>query len=439
MRLLILGLNYAPEPIGVGRYTAEFASWLRKRGHEVRIIAAPPYYPAWQVKAPYTARRYQLERRPEGTVLRCPLWVPTRPTALHRILHLLSFALSAFVPTLWQAVRWRPDLVWTVEPTAFNAPTALLAARLAGGKACMHVQDFELEAACRLCMRLSPRLARGARALYGWMLRRFDLVSTISRRMRWRLAALGVPLERLRLCPNWVDAGTIRPLATASPMRAALGLDARHVVVLYAGNMGEKQGVETLAALADRLAAEPSLRLVLCGDGVLRSWLESRTTGRANVVWLPVQPEERLNDLLNLADIHLIPQRPEAEQFALPSKLGGILASGRPVVAQATGGEVAAAARRCGIVVPPGDAAAMAQAIIDLARDPIRRRRLGRAARQLAENRFDATTILDSYSRQLERLAAGRRARPWQELLARSSAAVGAFLGMSWTVSVRRR
>jgi colanic acid biosynthesis glycosyl transferase WcaI len=288
-------------------------------------------------------------------------------------------------------------VVWTVEPTSLAAPAALLAARLSGAIACLHVQDLEIEAASELRMLRHSRLHRMVQAGYGWLLRRFDLVSTISERMSRRLAAHGVGEERLCLFPNWVDTGAILPLAEGSRLRAKLGFGADQLVVLYAGSMGEKQGLEELAAVVDRLAHRPAIRFVLCGAGAARSRLERLLARRPNVTLLPLQPRERLNDLLNLADIHILPQRAEAASFALPSRLGGMLASGRPVVAQTAGGEVARAARVGGVAVAPGEPASMARAILALGADDERRRRLGRAARRFAETHLDRELIIQRY------------------------------------------
>jgi colanic acid biosynthesis glycosyl transferase WcaI len=329
VKILILGLNFAPELTGTGRCTADFAAWLSGRGHEVRVITAPPYYPEWRISAGYAAWAWRREMVGTAQVLRCPIWLPRTATPLARVLHLLSFALSSVLPCLWQAARFRPDLVWAVEPTALAAPAALLAARLCGARACLHVQDLEVEAACGLGMVRRPRLQRMLRRGYGSLVRRFDLVSTICTRMHARLRRFGVAENRLCLFPNWVDTDAIRPLPTPSVLRRKLGLAEHHVVALYAGSMGEKQGLEVLADVAERLRAHPEIRLVLCGAGAARPRLERRLAGGANVIMLPLQPEARLNALLNVADIHLLPQRAEAEAFALPSKLAGILASGR--------------------------------------------------------------------------------------------------------------
>jgi colanic acid biosynthesis glycosyl transferase WcaI len=412
VKVLILGLNFAPELTGVGRYTADFAAWLSECGHEVRVITAPPYYPEWRVRPGYAAAAWRREAIGRVGVLRCPLWLPQAITTLTRIVHLLSFATSSLVPCLWQAARFRPDLIWAVEPTAFVAPTALLAARLCGGRACLHVQDLETEAVCRLGPVKARHLRRVLHGAYGWLVRRFDLVSTICVRMQERLRRFGVAEERLCLFPNWVDTEAIRPLAGPSMLRRQWGCADTQVIALYAGSMGDKQGLEVLADVAERLRAYPDTRLVLCGAGAARARLEGRLADCPNVILVPLQPEIRLNALLNAADIHLLPQRAEAETFALPSKLGGILASGRPLIAQAEGGELAAATRRCGILVAPGDAEGMAAAIIELAADPKRRRRLGEIARQLAEDHLDRESIMARYEQRLSWLVSSGAARP---------------------------
>jgi colanic acid biosynthesis glycosyl transferase WcaI len=384
---------------------------MSARGHQVRVITAPPYYPEWCVYAGHAAWKWRRETIGGAQVLRCPIWLPRAATPLARALHLLSFALSSFLPCLWQAARFRPDVIWTVERTACAAPTALVAARLCGARACLHVQDLEVEAACGLEMVRGPRLQGVLRGAYGLLVRRFDLVSTICMRMRARLRRFGVAETRLCLFPNWVDTDAIRPLGAPSMLRRQMGLGDEHLVALYAGSMGDKQGLEVLVDVAERLRDHPEIRMVLCGAGAARPRLERRLAGCANVIMLPLQPEVRLNALLNLADIHLIPQRAEAEAFALPSKLAGILASGRPPIAQAHGGELAAAARRCGVLTPPGDAAAMAAAILQLAADPARRRHLGEVARQLALEHLDRDAIVARYEQRLVWLVTSRAAR----------------------------
>ncbi|MEM9627726.1 MAG: WcaI family glycosyltransferase [Pseudomonadota bacterium] len=419
MKILILGLNFAPELIGVGKYTGEMAAWLAEQGHEVRVITAPPYYPAWKISDGYSTVRYREESFRQMSVLRCPLWVPKTPTTLRRILHLCSFALSSLAPAVWQGLTWRPDIVWTVEPTAFTAPNAWLAARVGDATACLHIQDLEVEAALGLRMLSRSWLIKVSAWAYGVLLRRFDHVSTISLQMREQLPSYGVQPKRCGIFHNWVDMERIRPLGMRSPYRTELGLDDDTVVALYSGNMGGKQGVDSLAEVARLCRDIDHLHFVFAGDGSLRDQVEASTRDLDNVTMMPLQPDERFNELLNLADIHLLPQRPHTASFALPSKFGGMLASARPAVIQAEEGELARVGRTCGLVVRPGETEAMAQAVRKLTLDTERRKELGEAARRYALAHLGKEHVLNRHVEQMH-AAIARRAnrRPrWQRFL----------------------
>jgi colanic acid biosynthesis glycosyl transferase WcaI len=273
------------------------------------------------------------------------------------------------------------------------------------------MQDFEVEAAFDLGLLATARgwHRRLALAAERVVLKSFARVSTISHRMEKRLRVKGVADERIVSFPNWVDTAEIHPLEGPNPYRDELALSPDSVVALYAGNFGEKQGVETLLDVARRLrdgdAMERRIVIVLCGDGAARHDIHRLAERLENVRVLPLQPKERFNQLLNLADIHLLPQRVGAADLVMPSKLGGMLASGRPVVAAAAAGtQVADEVVGRGIVVPPEDAAAMAAAVSRLARDPVERARLGAAARAYAVEAWDRERILLRFESQLEAL-----------------------------------
>lgn len=402
LRILVHGINYAPELTGIGKYTGELCEWLAQRGHAVRVITAPPYYPEWRVQPGYTGRFYRRERRNGVLVQRCPLWVPRRLTGMRRMAHLASFMASS-APLVAAACLWRPDVVLAVEPTLLCAPQAWLAARLARATAWLHIQDFEFDAALSLGL-LPRKLERPVCAMERRLMRAFDRVSTISEKMVDRLAAKGVDEARSVLFPNWVDCTEIHPLTGPSRMRADLGIPASVCVALYSGNMGEKQGLEIIVEAARRLARERDLLFLLCGEGAARERLQASATGLPNVRWLPLQPVARLNALLNVADIHLLPQRADAADLVMPSKLTGMLASGRPVLATAhadTG--LARVVNECGVVTPPGDAGALAGAIRELQRHGIARRALGGAARRYAEQHLHKDAVLARFERELLR------------------------------------
>lgn len=406
MRILIHGINYAPELTGIGKYTGELAEWLAARGHRVRVVTAPPYYPHWHVVEGYSGTRYRREQLNGVDAWRCPLYVPTNPSGLKRILHLASFALSS-LPVMVRQIFWKPDVIVVIEPPLLCAPAAWLTARLSGAKCWLHVQDFEVDAAFELGILPFGWMKRIVSGIERRLMRRFDRVSTISDNMIERLEEKGV--RTAVLFPNWVDTERIFPLPDVSPLRRELGIAEDAFVALYSGNMGRKQGLEIIIEAAGILSGRAGLHFVLCGDGAVRDEVFRQAAGLPNVSFHPLQPVERLNDLLNMADVHLLPQKAGAADLVMPSKLTGMLASGRPVVASAAAGtQIAGIVRHCGKVVAPGDGRAFADAIAWLWDNPDEAKRLGDAGRRLAVELWGAEAVLSRFGRELLRLAGKR-------------------------------
>jgi colanic acid biosynthesis glycosyl transferase WcaI len=395
MRILIYSVNFAPECTGVGKYSGEMAEWLAERGHAVRVIAAPPYYPQWKLDSAYAWwPPYRREQWKGIAIWRAPLWVPSAPGGFARVLHLFSFALTSF-PLMMRQVVWRPDLVVTVAPAFLCAPAGLLTARLCGARSWLHLQDFEVDLAFRMRLLRGRLLQRLVLRMERWILRRFDSVSSISSRMVERLITKGVAVKRTRYFPNWVDISRIKPMMTSGgAYRAQLGISADAVVVLFSGSLGDKQGLMVIPEVARLLIHRRDIVFVVCGDGVVKPRLRAATAGLPNVRYLPLQPVERLGELLCTADVHLLPQSPGAADLVLPSKLSGMLASGRPIISTCrTGTELEALVSKCGLVVPQ-DGAALADAICKLADQPKVRFELGRRARTYAEGNFERDAVL---------------------------------------------
>lgn len=446
--------------MGIGKYSGEMVQWLVAQGHDVVVVTTPPYYPQWRIWDGFSGARYEtqllaasgeklefkmlvasgekLERQrlEEGDsqlatshsglknshselktshsqlatsnsffVLRCPLWVPAKVSGLKRVLHLASFGLSSIPVMMWQAIRFRPDVVMTVEPAAFCMPTTWVAARIAGAKCWLHVQDFEVDAAFDLGILQSKWARRLVLAVEAFLMRRFDRVSSISPNMILKLVGKGVDERRVVSLPNWVDGDAVRPLwppmaggedGDAASVRESFGIPPAPAVAMYAGNISVKQGVEIILAAAALAAGGTSdLHFVICGDGASAGPVRDAAARMANVTFLPPQPFERLNELLNCADVHLLPQKSGAADLVMPSKLTGMMASGRPTVAGATPGtQIADVVSGRGKVVPPDDASAMHQAIVGLVGDADRCRQMGDAARQFAVEHLGRDSIL---------------------------------------------
>lgn len=418
MRILICGINFYPEPTGIGKYTAEMADWLAGRGHEVRVVTAPPFYPQWRAFPGYRAWKYSSERfrlqtdsgkastpqraqEPDVEIFRCPTWIPKKPNGAKRLFHLASFGLSS-APAIARQVGWSPNIVLLIEPTLFCALQTLFVARWSGAKAWLHIQDFEVDAAFGLGYLSSSRMRDWAYAVERRILSSFDRVSAISNRMVGRLCAKGVDSSRCVLFPNWVDTQEIHPLVASSPFRRKLGITESTVVALYSGSMAKKQGLDLLVEVARRLSYHAGLQFVFCGDGPYRQIIVDSAKGLPNVFLLPVQPAERLNDLLNLADIHLLPQLSDAADLVMPSKLTGMMASGRAIVATADPGtQLFTVLEGRGLVTPPKDVDAFVSTVLRLANDNSLRERLGKEARRFAVTRLNRDEILSTFERSM--------------------------------------
>jgi colanic acid biosynthesis glycosyl transferase WcaI len=414
LRLAILGINYAPEEIGIARYTTDMANALAARGHQVEVIAGKPYYPQWTTYLPFRSGGWRKGRESGVAITRCPHYVPADPSGPRRILHLASFAAAALGPALKLVFRpgpARPQVVICVVPALLCVPVAWLAARLSGAKLWVHVQDFEVEAAFATGLVASRApLVKLAQALENRLLRLADRASTISPQMCDGLVRKGVRADRIVQIRNWADAQFKPDPEAGAAFRHGWGLGQAHVA-LYSGNIANKQGIDILIAAARLTAHRRDIIWVICGQGPNRAQLEALAAGLDNVQFHNLQPSGRMGELLALASVHLLPQIPGAADLVLPSKLTNILASGRPVVATAQRGTgLSDEVEGCGVVTPPGDAAGLARAVAELIDDPQRRQELGQAAQRRARERWARERIIDRLENELQLICQPRPA-----------------------------
>jgi colanic acid biosynthesis glycosyl transferase WcaI len=357
--VLIATPSYAPELTGVGRYTGELAAGFAARGEDTEVVCPPPHYPGWYVRTPYSAWRYAAETLDGVRVCNA--------NGLVRLLTSLSFGVTSAPVLLWRILAKRPDVVVCIEPTLASAPAALIAAWLVGARTVLHVQDLEVDAALVAGhIRLPKGILKIAYGLERWLMRRFDRVVTISTKMQAAIDRKGVPAKRLVLIRNWVDVERIRPLPGPNAYRAELGCEHRFIC-LYSGQIGRKQALHLVLEAAKALIDDPRFMFVVAGDGPERQDLEQRYSQLENVRFLPLQPEERLPEFLNLADCHMLPQDAGMSELVLPSKLGGMLASGKRILVTADpDAELAQFLQNSATIVPPGSPGAIVQGLRSL-------------------------------------------------------------------------
>ena len=336
MKILIYGINYSPELTGIGKYTGEMASWLAAEGHDIRVVTAPPYYPEWRISEGYK-NAYSRSYEGDVEVIRCPLFVPSKPSALTRLLHLFSFSVSSAFPLLG-SFSWKPDIIIQVVPTLFCSLQTLLLSWLTGAKSIIHIQDYEVDAMFDLSMASGGVAKRLAYWIERKILGGFNIVSTISEGMMKRAAEKGMKASKVVFFPNWSELGRFHDVQPSLALLKELGVDSHKKIVLYSGNMGEKQGLDTVLQAAKRLESTTDIHFLMVGEGSARAMLEELacTLALTNITFRPLQPYAKLPELLASASCHLVIQKSGAADAVLPSKLTNILAVGGGAVITAT-------------------------------------------------------------------------------------------------------
>jgi colanic acid biosynthesis glycosyl transferase WcaI len=372
-KVLIYCMNYSPEITGVGRYTGELGEHLGECGIDVTVVTSPPHYPEWCVHKSFTNRRYEVEDRQGVKVVRCPLLLRENIHGVWRLIAPLSFALTSAPIAIWQAIRVRPSIIVCIEPTLFVAPLAIALAKLVLARSVLYVQDLEVDAAFAVGHIVDNRWLRYlGDSLERSVLRFFDQVITISHRMSERLCEKGVPAERVLVVPNWVDLDQIYPLGRPSLYRKNLNYTQDDFIVLYSGSIGAKQGLDVLLDAARRLVDQTEIKFVIAGEGPAKKELMNSANCLVNIRFLPFQPYEQLNEFLNLADLHVLTQRKATADLVLPSKLGGMLGSGKRVlITTDSNTELADFVGENVIISPPEDPEALAAAILAAKRQKV--------------------------------------------------------------------
>jgi colanic acid biosynthesis glycosyl transferase WcaI len=328
MKILIYGINYSPELTGVGKYTGEMSEWMAKEGHELKIITAPPYYPEWKISSKYK-NKYSRSFEKNIEIIRCPIYVPKKRSPVLRILHLISFSLSSFFYVL-KNIWWKPDIVIQVIPTIFCSTQTLLLCKLSGAKSIIHIQDYEIDAMYGLSMMKNKYLKRIIYIIEQKILKSFDLVSTISEEMIEKAIQKGVSVKKVIFFPNWVEINSFLKATQSKKFIKGLGIDPNKKIVLYAGNIGEKQGLEIILNVAKKLLDQNNIHFLIIGDGTAKIKLQNlaKKMNLTNINFEPLQPYEDLPKILKSVDCHLVIQKIGISDAVLPSKLTGILASG---------------------------------------------------------------------------------------------------------------
>lgn len=399
MRILIYSYNYHPEPIGIAPLMTELAEGLVKRGHEVRVVTAMPNYPQRQIYEGYRGKLFITEEKNGVTIQRSFVWIRPQPNLLDRVLLDASFVFTSFVPAI---TGWRPDVILTTSPSLPGCVPASLLGWLNRCPVVLNLQDILPDAAIHVGLLKNKALIKVFQALEKFAYHAATKISVIADGFVDNLQEKGVETSKMVKIPNWVDVNFVRPLPKENnQFRKEHNLEDKFVI-LYSGNIALTQGLETVVKAASQLRHIPNIAFVIVGEakGLQRLQQECLEYGADNVLLLPFQPREKLPEMLSAADIGLVVQKKNVISFNMPSKIQVLLASGRALVASVPDNGTAARAIRQsggGVVVPPEEPQALAEAILELYQAPEKVNSLGYNSRKYAVENYSFDNALNQY------------------------------------------
>jgi colanic acid biosynthesis glycosyl transferase WcaI len=315
-------------------------NWLAQQGYDCTVVTTYPYYPQWKIEKEYKRRSYWYSREQKENVQvhRCPHYVPSTPGGIKRMMLDLTFTVSAFFKILQLACGRRREIVMVVAPPFVPGFLGVIYKWLRGAKLVYHVQDLQIEAARDLQMVRSKKIIRLLFGMERFILKRTDQLSSISTGMVKKMEAKTG--RDIVFFPNWSDTTRFFPLADKDLLKEQFGFSQADKILLYSGAIGEKQGLDILLHAAGSLKELPELKFIICGTGPYKENLQAMANemGLDNVHFLSLQPAEKLNHFLNMADVHLVIQKADASDLVMPSKLTNILAVGGLAVVTAVPG-----------------------------------------------------------------------------------------------------
>ena len=381
MRIVAVLPHFLPDVAPTGVIGSRIVEELGARGHHIEVVTALPWYQSHAVDPAWRGRLVRRERTAWGSVTRLhPFPTGDKRNIPARAVGFAGFCAAAAATGSAGA---RADVVLAMSPPLPMAATGWLIARARRAPLVLNVQDIFPDVAVELGVLRGARAIAAASALERWSYARASAVTVLSEDMRGNLTPKVRDPLKLHVIPNFVDVDAVQPGARLNTYRREHGLGDR-TVVMYAGNVGMSQNLDLLVQAARCTLDRPDVVYVVNGGGSGLADVQRDAAGLPNVVFVPMQPLERLPEVLAAADVHVVALRAGLSRNSVPSKTYSILAAGRPVLAAVDpGSEVqrVVEAAGAGAAVPPDDPAAFLAALRPLLDDAEARERMGRAGR----------------------------------------------------------
>lgn len=404
MRILILTQWYPPEP---ALLLQELAQTLQDFGHDVTVLTGFPNYPSGKLYPGYRLRLTQRETIAGVKIVRVPLFPEHSQSGLFRALNYLSFALSSSLLGAWLVSR--PDVMFVYHPPLTVGLPAFILSRWWRIPFVYQIQDMWPETLRATGMLNNQAILRLVGEGAQWVYRHAAAICVISPGFRNNLIKKGVTQEKLYKISNWVDTNVYYPEQPDAVKANRLGL-ANRFNIMFAGNIGEAQGLQTVidaAALLDHL---PAVQFVIVGDGVALAKLRQAAEQHnlQNIKFLGRYPSSEMPTLYALADVLLVHLRNDPLfQITIPHKTFAYMASGKPILA-AVAGDVADVVvnASAGVACPPENPEALAECIRQLYTMPKEElEKMGQNGLRAVNTIYDRQTLVGQIEKVLQSAA----------------------------------
>ena len=364
MRVLILSQFYAPEPIPKPH---ELAVGLTKLGHQVQVITGFPNYPLGSFYTGYRLRLRRTEIKDGVRILRLPLIPDHSNSSIRRILNYSSFMVTSSFFGPWSTGN--ADIMYVWHPPLTVGVSAWIIGLMRRIPFVYGVHDLWPDAVEATGMVKSRSVLKWLSRLEKFVYRRASTITVGSQGFKRNLLSKGVPAEKIHVLGDWGNEDIFRPVTPDEHLAEEMGMAGRFNV-LFGGNMGLAQALETVVEAAQGFSHIPDIQMVFAGDGLEMPRLESlvKEKGLSNVRFLGRRPADQMPLLYALADVLLVHlKRDPLIEITIPSKVYNYLACQRPILV-AGNGDAADLVKRsgAGVICSAEDPDALARSVIRL-------------------------------------------------------------------------
>ena len=389
---------YSPEELtGIGKYNGELIDFLCKKNYQVVSFSNVPFYPLWKKYEGYKNHIYKKNKQ-NFLDIRTWVYIPESPGAIKKILSELSFFISSFFSLLINLKELKSThLMIVVNPPFFLSFTPLILSKIFRFRLLTHIQDLQVDAAKELGL-LPQSLCKILEFFEFKFLNSSDYISTISNGMKNKIEAKKVT-KKIKLIPNWSDLELIKPMDNTFWLHNWLGIDQTKKLIVYSGNIGEKQGLEIVLTAAKSLLSHSEIHFVILGEGLYKNKLldQANKLELNNITFGQLVPKEYMNAMLNSSYTQLIIQKSQGADLFLPSKLTNILAAGCASIITAEKGTSLYELMhpdQTALLIEPDSATTLVEAIKTLIQSEEKHILLKKRARIWAEKNLDINSCL---------------------------------------------